>query len=226
MLLELYHLIPQKPFVANKVLRELNLINTESPEWRFKLIVEILPYVKALEIKLTDSFTEWNLLNISNLLSEAMTYRHSNRIISNKLSQVLTTLSYEFIKTNNNKFDYEEFKKYLKDENNYSNFILAPKVISLHNAMWTLKWADGNTYSWQWMTWILKLKHMDVENILSVYTSDDEEVNKAIAFFLDKNNKEILKKEMHNQRNAGIEIVKHIIAGNNKDSKIFKLISN
>jgi len=67
---------------------------------------------------------------------------------------------------------------------------------------------------------------VDVENILKNYSTENEDLKKAIEFFLNPNNKDIIKKEMHNQRNAGIEIIKNIIGADNKDSKIFKLISN
>ena len=119
MLLEFYTRIDQIPFEANQCLKELNLIEVDTPEWRFKLLIQILKYKDALDLYLEDRFEQWDLANIRNFLSEAISYRHTIKIVTSKLSQILNHLSYEFIKTNNNEFNYDLIKKYLTKQEIY-----------------------------------------------------------------------------------------------------------
>lgn len=225
MLREFAWRVPQSNFEDTTVLRKLNSMSIDTQESRFKMLVEILKYTKALNLELVD----WNELvteyEVKKILAEANSYRRNLKVVSHKLSTLLKLFSYEFIKMNNNKFDLEEFDKYLKDESNYVNLIKTPQVIDYKNILWSFIWKDWRKYEWQWLWPILKLKWADIENILLNIKSDEDYINNAINFLIIPENEPLIKKESTNKRIAWIDIIKHINGANNLEAKIFKLSS-
>lgn len=226
MLQEISKEITQKWFSWMIDLNKFKSMNISTPQERFDLMLEILKYSNSLFLRFIDRYELWNISAIPQLLANASTYKNNVKIIWSNLSEVISILSYEFIKLTNNNLDYKLIKPYIKWEVWFNELISEPKITNQANKFWSFKWLDWKEYTWEWLRDILNLKWPDIENILKWFSSDNEEVMNSIQWIYDVKNKDIIKEHYKNTRVAWISLIKYLIWNIEGDMKIIKLFNS
>lgn len=226
MLQEISKEITQKWFSWMIDLNKFKSMNTSTPQERFDLMLEILKYSNSLFLRFIDRYELWNISAIPQLLANASTYKNNVKIIWSNLSEVISILSYEFIKLTNNNLDYKLIKPYIKWEVWFNELVSEPKITNQANKFWSFKWLDWKEYTWEWLRDILNLKWPDIENILKWFSSDNEEVMNSIQWIYDVKNKDIIKEHYKNTRVAWISLIKYLIWNIEGDMKIIKLFNS
>ena len=226
MLQEISKEITQKWFSWTINLNKFKSMNISTPQERFDLMLEILKYSNSLFLRFIDRYELWNISAIPQLLANASTYKNNIKIIWSNLSEIISILSYEFIKLTNNNLDYKLIKPYIKWEVWFNELISEPKITNQANKFWSFKWLDWKEYTWEWLRDILNLKWPDIENILKWFSSDNEEVMNSIQWIYDIKNKDIIKEHYKNTRVAWISLIKYLIWNIEGDIKIIKLFNS
>lgn len=226
MLQEISKEITQKWFSWMIDLNKFKSMNISTPQERFDLMLEILKYSNSLFLRFIDRYELWNISAIPQLLANASTYKNNVKIIWSNLSEVISILSYEFIKLTNNNLDYKLIKPYIKWEVWFNELVSEPKITNQANKFWSFKWLDWKEYTWEWLRDILNLKWPDIENILKWFSSDNEEVMNSIQWIYDVKNKDIIKEHYKNTRVAWISLIKYLIWNIEGDMKIIKLFNS
>lgn len=226
MLQEISKEIIQKWFSWMIDLNKFKSMNISTPQERFDLMLEILKYSNSLFLRFIDRYELWNISAIPQLLANASTYKNNVKIIWSNLSEVISILSYEFIKLTNNNLDYKLIKPYIKWEVWFNELVSEPKITNQANKFWSFKWLDWKEYTWEWLRDILNLKWPDIENILKWFSSDNEEVMNSIQWIYDVKNKDIIKEHYKNTRVAWISLIKYLIWNIEGDMKIIKLFNS
>ncbi len=223
MLKEISELVWQKFYSWISDLNEIIVLGIDTPQERFDLMLSILKLSDSLKLSLVDRDTLWELWKIQWFISNAMSNMTNNKLVWFFLSQVIFNLSAEF----NNKINLEQVKKYINKKVDFSSVFEIPKEENIYTKLWSFKWSDGKQYDWEWIKWLLPLKQLDVVNILKWYPKGkNQEIDKTIEAYLNKDNEALIKKEFVNMRNAWISLLKYIIwVSTSENSKIIKLFN-
>lgn len=203
-------------YVWLNALHKIWKIKYDTIEWRLELVLELLKYSDSLNLKLRDWRTLVDLKFIQNNLAKAYTYINHLEMQAAIIDWILTSLSFEFIKENNWKFDFSVIKDILNWEKEYKDFLVIVEKVTKNNAIWSFTWLSWEIYSWQWMSDLLKLNTEKYIDLLKWAKREEE------LLFVE-NNKELIKKEFNAIRNAYISIVKNMIDPNEK-SKLLDLM--
>lgn len=224
MLNEMKNHIEQIWFNWKVSISRLQSFDIENIEWRFKLLKDILQYTDSIGIELIDWNSMYNLLTINQSIANCFSYSTNLKIIAFNLSNILTLLSYEFIKENSNKFDYDILKKYLNWQVPLSDFIKEPSEINKNNVIWNFVWKDSVKYSWQWVKDLVKLNWLDIENILTNIETDDFKLKNTIEMLYSKEHDYNIKKEYKSIRWAWLSLLKSILDPN-EESKLISILN-
>jgi hypothetical protein len=201
MLQEFRQAIPQKPYDGRMSLLPLLQSDIETLDGRLELLFKTTELIDWLyKNELEDGEGLPNIQYIREQLAKASTYNSDRKILGHLFSNILRELSFEFIKENNNEFDYNIATEAAEGKRPYTDFVLKAGAVSQINIIWAFTDAEGNQYSGKGIKDGLALKNNELIAVLSNYKGENEEVNEAIKFVLDPANAKIVKKEYKQDR--------------------------
>ena len=185
----------QKSFQWRTDLERIRAMDISEMEWRVGLILELMQYANAFKM---DYFIEWDsvadVTDIKKLLIQCQSYVDNNLVVWAKMKVIMEKLSYEIIREHNWKFDFTIIPEIFKWNKEIKDFLNISYKKDITNTLFTFKGKWWKTYAWKWIAELAKLKAVEVEDIISILTSDNPESQKAIDFFNDKKNSEAIKK--------------------------------
>ena len=185
----------QKSFQWRTDLERIRAMDITSIEWRTSLILELMQYANAFKM---DYFIEWenvaDISDIKKLLIQCQSYVDNSLVVWAKMKLIMEKLSYEIIREHNWRFDFSIIPEILDWAKDVKDFLKISYKKNITNTLFRFKWKWGKEYSWKGITELAKLKAVEVEDIISNLTSDKPESQKAINFFNNKDNADIIKK--------------------------------
>jgi hypothetical protein len=215
-LLDMKNEIPQKWYSFLPTLERVKAIDIENIDGRLKLLFELLSYTDSLKMRIKKWTKIYNPRTVAEKLGKATTYRKDPAMVWFNFWIIITELSFEIEKENNWEFDFSMIKSILKGDKDYSDFIITPEKVSLNNKIWSFVWKSGEEYSWQGLWWAMKLNTVKLIDLFE-WLWETEVIN-----FIDWN-KDLIKKEFKNKRNAYLSVIKNKI-DEKSESKLLSLM--
>lgn len=185
----------QKSFQWRTDLERIRTIDFSEMEWRVTLIFELMQYANAFKM---DYFIESDhvadLTNIKKLLIQCQSYVDNDLVVWAKMKIIMEELSYEIMREHNWKFDFTLIPEILNWAKDVKDFLNISYKRNITNTLFSFKWKWWKEYSWKWISELAKLKAVEVEDIISILKTDKPETQKAINFFNDNKNTDLIKK--------------------------------